>query len=438
MRDIVLALFIFGTIPFILSRPYIGLLVWSWLGYMNPHRLCYGFAYSFPWVMVIAVLTLVSFAVSKERKKIPMSAVSVLLFAFLAWTGVTTLFAVEPGFAPEKFQEFAKIMVMVFVTLMMVNTRERIHMLVWVIAVSLGFYGLKGGVFTVLGGGVSHVLGPSASFIGDNNAMALALCMTLPLMRYLHLHASGKWIRAGLAVMMVFTGIAVLGTYSRGGLIGLIIVAGALFLKSRRRLVVVSAVAVVGLTAYHFMPPEWTARMQTLQDPTEQNSAETRMQSWEFATNVAIHRPLVGGGFEVYRSTPLWQRYGPEGAKARAIHSIYFRVLGEQGFLGLALFLGVLFASWRSCSRVRKLAKVDPALRWAFDLASMLQVSLVAFVTAGAFLPMPYFDLVWQLMALSVLLVGCVSQAASDPLSENQRTLAAASPIPDPKTPRAI
>ena len=78
MRDIALALFIFGTIPFSLSRPYIGLLMWSWLGCMNPHRLCYGFAYSFPWVMMIAVLTMVSFAVSKERKKIPMSAVSVL------------------------------------------------------------------------------------------------------------------------------------------------------------------------------------------------------------------------------------------------------------------------------------------------------------------------------------------------------------------------
>lgn len=329
-------------------------------------------------------------------------------------------------------------MVMVFVTLMMVNTRERIHTLVWVIAVSLGFYGLKGGVFTVLGGGVSHVLGPSASFIGDNNAMALALCMTLPLMRYLHLHARGKWVRAGLLATMLFTGIAVLGTYSRGGLVGLVIVAGALFLKSRRRLVVVSAVAVVGLTAYHFMPPEWTARMQTLQDPTEQSSAETRMQSWEFAANVAIHRPLVGGGFEVYQSIPLWQRYGPEGAKARAIHSIYFRVLGEQGFVGLALFLGVLFAGWRSCSRVRKFAKADPSLRWAFDLASMLQVSLVAFATTGAFLPMPYFDLVWQLVALSTLLVSRVLQTVSDPLYESRQTIAAMSSIPDPTTHRAI
>lgn len=404
MRDIVLALFIFGTIPFILSRPYIGLLVWSWLGYMNPHRLCYGFAYSFPWVMMIAALTLMSFAISKERKKIPMSAISILLFAFLVWTGVTTLLAAEPAAAAEKFQEFAKIMVMVFVTLMMVNTRERMHRLVWMIVVSLGFYGVKGGLFTVLGGGVSHVLGPAGSFISDNNALALALCMTLPFMRYLQLQASRKMVRIGLGLGMLLTCVAVLGTYSRGGLIGLVIVASALFLKGRRRLAVIVIMVVVGFAAYNFMPPQWIARMNTLQNATKVNTAETRIQSWKFAANLAIHRPLVGGGFDDYKSSALWVTYAPEGAKQRAIHSIYFRVLSEQGFPGLMLFLMLLFVSWRNCSRVRKMAHGASEHKWAYDLASMLQVSLVAFTVAGAFLPMTYFDLVYQLIALSALL----------------------------------
>jgi len=404
MRDIVLALFIFGTIPFILSRPYIGLLVWSWLGYMNPHRLCYGFAYSFPWVMMIAALTLMSFAISKERKKIPMSAISILLFAFLVWTGVTTLLAAEPAAAAEKFQEFAKIMVMVFVTLMMVNTRERMHRLVWMIVVSLGFYGVKGGLFTVLGGGVSHVLGPAGSFISDNNALALALCMTLPFMRYLQLQASRKMVRIGLGLSMLLTCVAVLGTYSRGGLIGLVIVASALFLKGRRRLAVIVIMVVVGFAAYNFMPPQWIARMNTLQNATKVNTAETRIQSWKFAANLAIHRPLVGGGFDDYKSSALWVTYAPEGAKQRAIHSIYFRVLSEQGFPGLMLFLMLLFVSWRNCSRVRKMAHGASEHKWAYDLASMLQVSLVAFTVAGAFLPMTYFDLVYQLIALSALL----------------------------------
>jgi probable O-glycosylation ligase (exosortase A-associated) len=391
-------------LPYILMRPYIGLLVWSWLGYMNPHRLCYGFAVSFPWVMLIAIVTLASLAFSKDSKKIPWSAVSVLLVMFLLWTGLTTLYAAVPDSAWTRWQEFAKVLVMVFVTLMLVNSRERMHGLVWMIVVSLGFYGIKGGVFTVLQGGVNHVLGPANSFIADNNALALALCMTLPLMRYLQLHSSRKFVRVGLGFGMLFTGIAVLGTYSRGGLIGLTIVAAALFLKSRRRLAVVLVVLAVGTMAYHFMPPQWTACMGTLQQARETGSGESRIQSWKFATNVAIHHPLLGGGFDDYQDTALWTAFAPEGAVQRAIHSIYFRVLSEQGFPGLGLFLALLFVSWRNCSRVRKKTRDSPEQKWAYDLASMLQVTLVAFAAAGAFLPMTYFDLTYQLMALCALL----------------------------------
>ncbi len=411
MRDIALALCIFGMLPYILMRPYVGLLIWSWLGYMNPHRLCYGFAVSFPWVQLVAIVTLTSWLFSKESKRIPWSAISVLLVVFLLWTGLTTFHAVVPDSAWATWQEFAKVLVMVFVTLILVNNRERMHWLVWMIVVALAFYGVKGGLFTILHGGVNRVLGPPSSFIADNNALALALCMTLPFMRYLQLHSSWKFVRLGLALGMLLTGVAILGTYSRGGLIGLAIVAGALFLKSRRRLAVVLVIIAVGVIAYHFMPPEWTARMGTLQQAKETSSGESRIQSWQFSANVAIHHPLLGGGFNVYESTSMWERYGPEDAIPRAVHSIYFRVLGEQAFPGLALFLALLFVSWRNCSRVRKRTRDTPDMRWAFDMASMLQVSLVAFMAAGAFLPMSYFDLSYQLMALSAVLAAfCVPQ----------------------------
>lgn len=412
MRDIVFALFIAGILPFILRRPFIGLLVWSWLGYMNPHRLCYGFAVSFPWVQLIAIVTLVGLVASKERKRIPWSAVSVLLVMFLLWTGMTTLYAAVPDAAWEKWQEFAKVTVMVFVTFMLINNRERMHWLVWMIVVSLGFYGVKGGVFTVLQGGINHVVGPPGSFITDNNALALALCMTLPLMRYLQLHSERKWVRVALGVSMLLTGIAVLGTYSRGGLIGLTIVAGALFFKSRGRLAVALVVIAVGVTAYQFMPSQWTARMGTLQDAQDTGSGVSRIQSWKFAANVAFHHPVLGGGFDDYLSSSYWAAYAPEGAKQRAIHSIYFRVLSEQGFPGLGLFLALLWASWRNCSKVRKRFRDVPDEKWSYDLASMLQVALVAYAATGAFLPMSYFDVTYQLLALTALLNHRQLQAA--------------------------
>ncbi len=404
MRDIALALFVFGTIPYILTRPYVGLLVWSWLGYMNPHRLCYGFAVSFPWVQLIAVVALVSLAFSKESKRIPVSSITVLLILFFAWTTFTTFFAVETASAWQWWAQFGKILIMVWMTLMLVNSRQRMQLLVWVIVISLGFYGLKGGIFTVLKGGASHIFGPTGSFIADNNDLAQALCMVLPLMRYLQLQSRNKYVRLALVLTMMLTGVAILGTYSRGGLVALAAVSGALFLKSRGRIAVIAVFAVLGYTAYHFMPAQWTQRMDTLQNTEQVNSFQTRVESWKFATNVALDRPLVGGGFNVYESTQMWMRYGPEDAKPRAVHSIYFRVLGEQGFPGLAIFLALLLASWRSCSRVRRETRDSLEQRWAYDLGSMLQVSLVAFMIAGLATTSSYFDLSYQLMAMCALL----------------------------------
>lgn len=404
MRDVILALFIFGMIPFILMSPYAGLLIWSWLGYMNPQRLTFGFAYSFPWVEIVAIATLIGWVFSKEDKWIERSTISLLLFAFLGWTLLTTCFAAVPDSAWMHWERFAKVLAMVGVTLMLVKTRIRMHWLVWVIVLSIGFYGVKGGLFTLLTGGSHRVLGPAKSFIGDTNGLAQALCMTLPLMRYLQLQASRQWVRVGLGFAMFLTVVAILGTYSRGGLIGLTIVGTFLFLKGRRRILVLVMVAIIAVVAANFMPEKWVARMDTIHHARQTSSLQERFQSWEFAVGVALHHPVLGGGLKVYQDRQMWQAYAPEGSIERAIHSIYFRVLGEQGFVGLGIFLALLLASWRSCSKAKEMAGNEPSGKWARDLASMLQVCLIAFMAQGAATTLSYFDLAYQLMAMCGLL----------------------------------
>lgn len=409
MRDIALALFILGMIPFIFMRPFVGLLVWSWLSYMNPHRLCWGFALNFPWVMLIAIITLISLVISRESKKVQPSATVVLLFLFFCWTTVTTFFAFQSLSAWQQWEDFAKLLIMVSVTLMLVKDRMRMHWLVWVIVVSLGFYGVRGGLFTLLHGGNFHVYGPPKSFFTNNNDVALVLCMVLPLMRYLQLQTAQKYLRRSMGLAMLLTGVAVLGTYSRGGVITLAVVSAALFLKSRGRIAVAVVFVALLFTAYQFMPTQWTERMDTLHHASTVETAQTRMQSWEFAANVAVHHPVLGGGFNVYENAAAWAQYAPEGAVERAVHSIYFRVLGEHGFPGLILFLALLFVSWRNCGQVRRKTRDSLQDKWAFDLASMLQVSLLAYMVGGAADTSSYFDIAYQMMAMCTLLNAMVA-----------------------------
>lgn len=405
MRDLAISLFMMTTLPMAFVRPVIGLLLWVLFSYMNPHRLAFGFAFGFPWVMLAAIVTLISlFMHPEERQKIPRRGLTVVMLLFLLWTGVTTLTAVKGSMAQGDWVSFLKSLVMAFAILALVKDRQRLHWLIWVIVISFGFWGLKSGVFTVLTAGSFHVFGPRGSFFQDNNDYALVMCMTLPLMRYLQLQATSKWVRAGFWALMALTALSVLGTYSRGGFLALGVVTLMLVFKSRRRLGLLLAFIVLVPVLIGFMPQKWVGRMHTISHFQHVASAEGRIQSWKFATNVALARPIRSGGFDVWASDSMWNEYGPPGAAHRAIHSVYFEVLGEQGFIGLGLYLLLFLLCWRNLGRIRRSARASPDSHWMADLSSMLQVSLVAFLAAGVFLPMAYLDPVFQIFALTIIL----------------------------------
>ncbi|HET8551458.1 MAG TPA: putative O-glycosylation ligase, exosortase A system-associated [Gammaproteobacteria bacterium] len=407
MRDLLLALFIFSLLPLIVTSPYIGVLVWSWLDYMNPQRLTWGFAYNFPWVEVVAIGTLVGFIMSsKEKFRMPFKSVTICFLLLVIWAGVTSYFAIVPDVAWERYSVFVKTMVLVFLTLMLVQTRERIHWLVWVIAASIGFFGVKGGLFTIATGGGYHVFGPEHSFIHNNNALALAMGMVIPLMRYLQLQEAKKWVRVGLWCAMGLTSFAILGTYSRGGMLTLAAVLLMLFWKTRGKFLLAVVLIITVPIMLAFIPQKWYQRMATIETYRQDASAMGRIQSWKFATNLALHRPLVGGGFRPYLDHNAWRKYAPPNSIPRAIHSIYFKMLGNQGFVGLAIYMALLFLTWRNLVWVRKRTKDLPGFKWAYDLASMLYVSGIAYGVGGAFAPLPYFDLAYQLLAVA-LLVRC-------------------------------
>lgn len=416
MRDIFIAVIIFSLLPFVLSRPHWGVYLSAWLGYMNPHRLCYGFMLSFPVVMVVALTTLVGMVFSKEKKQMIWSREIIVLLMMIAWMGVTTTQAFFFDLAWEQYIKVIKIQILTFITLMLLTSRDRVHVFVWVIALSLGFYGVKGGIFTILHGGVHRVQGPLGSFIGGNNEMALALVMTIPLMRYLHLQETRKWVKLGLSGAMLLTAIAAIGSQSRGALVGISIMGVLFWLKSRNKFMsAILIAAAVGAIA-SIMPQEWYDRMNTIKTYQEDGSALGRINAWWTAYNVARDR-VTGGGFEMFR-WEVFKQYAPDPANVHDVHSIYFEMLGEHGFIGLSLFLALLALTWLKCSSIIRKAGRDPELCWARDLAAMIQVSLIAYMTSGAFLGLAYFDYLYHLVALTVVAHHLIARQQATPQAQ--------------------
>jgi len=391
VRDIFVTIAVFSTLPFILRRPYVGILVWAWLGYMNPHRLAWGFATTLPFALIVALTTLVAFMLSKEPKRLPWTRETVVLLLFICWMFLTTVLALYPEMSWPEWDKVWRIQLMTFVTLMLITSKERLNLLMWVIVLSLGFYGVKGGIWVLSTGGAHRVLGPWGSFIGGNNEIGLALIMVIPLMRYLQLTAERIWIRYGMTAAMVLTFIAVLGTHSRGALVGIAAMGVFFILKTRNRFFPLLIMALLIVAIPSIMPEEWFARMHTI-DPDElDNSATERLRAWGNAFELATTR-FLGGGYNVLI------RWG-----GRDAHSVYFEVLGEHGFVGLGLFLLLALLTWLSGSWIIRRARKVPELRWAADLARMVQVSIVGYGAAGAFLGLAYFDLIYHLVAVIVI-----------------------------------
>jgi probable O-glycosylation ligase (exosortase A-associated) len=190
------------------------------------------------------------------------------------------------------------------------------------------------------------------------------------------------------------------------------------------------------------MPQQWYDRMATIETYQQDDSALGRINAWRMAFNLAKDRPL-GAGFESFRRE-MFARYAPDPGNVHDAHSIYFEVLGEQGFVGLALFLVLAVMTWFSASWIARHAKADGSTAWMADLARMIQVSLVGYATAGAFLGLAYFDYYYTLVAIVVLCkvhlekhlaTQAREQAAPQPVPTNVPTLVARPGKWGPRTP---
>jgi putative inorganic carbon (hco3(-)) transporter len=409
MRVLMLLMVFLGLSGTALVVPHVGVLVWTWIAVMVPHQLTWDIAANWNLVFVVALATALSWVLSAEPKRLPLDATTALILLFMTWMTVSTVFALVPAQSWGLWDRYFKFMVLIVAILGLMHRKSRIHALIWVLVLSVGYYGVKGGGFTLATGGLYTVLGPDHSMLGDNNQLAVGLAMTIPLINYLRLNSENRLIRMGLVLAAALCLIAIIGSYSRGGLLALVAMLGFLAMKSRRKLLIFVLAAAVVVPGVMLMPERWKERMDTISHYDEDESVQGRLDAWTFAIRVAADRPLVGGGFGATEVRRVFQEYVP-GQKQRAAHSIYFMALGDLGYVGLGLFLAILFVGWRNASWIIRASRNRPERAWARDLADMTQVSLIGFMIGGAALSLTYFTLPYALIASMALIRRMIRQ----------------------------
>jgi putative inorganic carbon (HCO3(-)) transporter len=403
MRDIVLILFFLGLVPKMLFKPFVGILVWTWLAFMMPQTLTYGFARGIPFSVITALLLFFSTLISKEPKRLPISFLVILLIVFNIWMQITTLFALYPDDARVVASTTLKSQIVNFICIMFVNSYERIKTLLWVLVLSIGFYMAKGGIFALLTAGSYMVMGPDGSYLDGNNNIGLVGAMLVPLIRFLQMDDNRPWVKRSLTFLMLCCLLVSAASYSRGAMLAALGMGGFLWIKGANKVPILVFVVLCGLAVLQFMPERWKARMDTVETYQEDGSAMGRINAWEMSWNLVKDHPF-GAGFECGPRLELFMLYAPNPSDVHDFHSNYFSVLAHHGYLGLGLYLVIMLSAWRMASKVIKLSSSYSDLAWTGKLAAMIQVSLIGYWIGGAFLNLAYWDLPYLLIGLIVIL----------------------------------
>jgi len=408
MRDYALLLFVLGLVPLILYRAWIGALAWTWIGLMNPHLYTWTLS-DFPFAQVIGIAFLAGWLLARDRKLIPLTPGIVFLCFLYVFVTLKSPFSWNLDVAWDKWKTYTKIVIAALMIGTLIYSPRRVRWLLWVVLVSIGVaYGVKGGVFSIASGGQLPVQGPEPSFIGGNTALGVALLMVAPLFVAFWRDTSNRWLKLGAVAGLGLTLLAVLFTYSRGAWLGLIAVSFLLFLQSKRKVLVLALLVPLASVGVALIPDRVFQRADTIAEYTEDLSAMQRIQGWGVAVNVALKHPL-GSGFEL-DATPVdvWMTYAnfqhPAFNRANAAHSIYFQMIGDHGFGGLALYLMVVAGTFWTLARVRLAARRDAQREWLGHYATALMIGLVGYCVSGAFVSLAYFDLFYTFVILAGIL----------------------------------
>lgn len=432
MRDIALAITIIVLVAYSLRSCYIGFLGWVWFSMMSPHRLTYGFMYSQPAAQIMFIALSFGLLKEKNKGKLFQHGIVVVHFMFVVWMTVTTIFAWFPEESYPQFNKVMKIQLGIFITYLVINSKDKLNGLLWVIYGSIGFYGVKGGIFTLLHGGQERVWGPAGSFIEENNSLAAALLTIMPIGFYLRSLTTNIWIKNALLGSTILLGVSVLGSQSRGAMLGLITLC-LFFMRNmpgKQKLVALIITVFFSAMAVMFMPQKWWNRMHSIETYDQDSSAMGRINAWWCAYNLALDH-FLGAGFNYY--TPFaFSMYAPNPKDVHAAHSIYFQILGDHGFLGLGLFLLIAVWTMLLLGRIIRKTRDSKDYHWANLLARILQSSFIGYFVAGAFLSLAYYDLYWQLITVTVILNTLVNQPITDEVNPQKASAGPDSNLREP------
>lgn len=403
MRDVLFSLMILGLLPVVFRRPLIGMLSFTWLAYMRPNDLCWGFAREQRWSFLIAAVTVAGYIAKPQGRWFVRDPRCYAMIGLAVWVGLSILMGAEmmPRQADAYF-EFCKIIGVALFTTVVITRREHLRIMVWVIALSFAFYGVKVGLSGVLSLGRIKVLQGPGGMLEDNNNFGLALAMGLPLLIQIARAEVNPILKRGVTAMIPMSILTIMLTHSRGAFLSMGSMVATLIWHSRNRLLGFGLAALGAVAALSFVDRSYIDRLSTIKDYEQDGSAMGRLAAWQTALNMTKGRPVFGVGYGMFQRQYWNFASGASHEGKRVAHNAYLQILAECGVPAFCMYFSLIVLSMWTLWKIRRRAKALYHKSWILEYTSMFEGSMVAFIVGSTFLNRAQFDLYYHFVAIII------------------------------------
>ena len=447
MTELVLIAFLAGLVLLGFRRPFIWVLAYLYVDLVMPQKIGYVILPVVPISLIFFVLALAGWALMDDKTGTRFTFRQVLIALLLAWCAYTTMNADFPEAALTKWDWVWKTMVFAIFLPLTLRTRLRLETAALFAVLSIGAIAISGGIKTIFSGGGGY--GTLVSLVDLNSGIyegstkSMAAIAIIPLVWWCARHSSifpRHWAVTTFAMALILACLLIpIGTQTRTGLL-CIGVLGLLVMRHARHRFALGAIAgVLGLISLPFLPASYTERMGTITTFQADTSASTRVAVWEWTLDYVKDNPL-GGGFDAYLANSFTYDTRAEvntggvtriervevTDEARAYHSAYFEMLGEQGWPGFWLWIAIhVIGLWQMERLQRALRRSDDAedarLR---ALAIALQQGQIVALVGALFVGIAFQPFMFLIVSLQTgLATICARRLASVKDADRKRKL---------------
>jgi putative inorganic carbon (hco3(-)) transporter len=358
----------------------------------------------------------------RDSRFAPRQALIVLL---LVYCTVTTTVADFPDAAWDKWGWVWKALAFGAFLPLTLRTRLRIESLALFMILGAATIIIVGGIKTLASGGgygaLNLMVTNNTGLYESSIISTVAICI-IPLILFLRKHGTiypPEWRVNLFCYALIFACLLMpIGTEARTGLVCIAVLAVLALRSTKRRITYIVLAGVLGLASLPLLPESFTNRMDTIRDYKADQSAGTRLAVWSWTLDYVKEHPF-GGGFDAYLGNDLRiiitkTEEGAAGTdidhridtdKARAYHSSYFEMLGEQGYPGLIIFLLIHGSGIVRMEFLRRQFKhrdaSDPD-QWIGELAEALQHGHIIFMVGATFVGIAFQPFVYMLVGLQM------------------------------------